>query len=142
MHTERGTRSIFDPLVISLNHMPSRLMARQINNIMRRIETAITLSARLIWSSMPVTFRLLSRETFPLNLIPGVDADKAMVSGTMTFCFNSVAPTASGSVEGTSPWALSGAVGPSGATESAGIFAGRGCRFGAGVVINNHKVVL
>src|ERR1700733_2459652 len=141
MHIDRGTRSTFDPLAISLNTMPSRVMGRLIINIMRRMETAITLLARLIWSSIPVTFRLLSRETFPLNLIPGVDADKAMVSGTMVLCCNSVAPTARGSVEDASPWALSGALGPSGGTEPAGIFDGRGCSFGAGVVINNHKVV-
>jgi hypothetical protein len=32
---------------------------------------------------MPVTLRLLSRETFPSNLMPGVDAGKVIVSGTM-----------------------------------------------------------
>ena len=72
---DKGTRSTFEPTVIALNTMPSRLIARPIISTIKRMETAITLSARLIWSSIPVTFRLLSRETFPLNLIPGVDAE-------------------------------------------------------------------
>jgi hypothetical protein len=38
-------------------------MARPLINIINRMDTAITLSARLIWSSIPVTFRLFSRET-------------------------------------------------------------------------------
>ena len=91
---------------------------------------------------MPVTFRLFSRETFPLNLIPGVDADKAIVSGTVVLCCRAVAPTARGYTGEASPWALSGALRPSAAPEPDGIFEERGCGFCAGVVINNHRIVL
>jgi hypothetical protein len=60
MEIDSGTKSTFGPLVVALNTIASRLMAKPLIKIIRRIETAITLSARLIFSPMPVTFRLLS----------------------------------------------------------------------------------
>jgi hypothetical protein len=63
MEMESGTRSTFGPVVAALNTMPSRLMARPLISTITRMETTITLSARLIFSSAPVSFRLLSRET-------------------------------------------------------------------------------
>ena len=79
---------------MALYTMPSRLRARPLIKVIRRMETVITLSARLMRRSIPVTFRLFSRETFPSNLIPGVDADKAIVSGTVVRCCKAAAPTA------------------------------------------------
>ena len=105
-------------------------MDKALINIITIMETAITLSARLIFNSMPATLRLLSRETLPSNLIPGVDADKVMVRGTGALCFSEVAPTASWSPRRDSSLVLSGVVGAGGSF------------FRAGVVIRSHNVVL
>ena len=69
-------------------------MAKQLIKIIRKMETLITLSARLTLNSIPVIFKLLSRETFPSNLMPGVDADKVTVSGTVVLCFKVAVPRA------------------------------------------------
>ena len=94
MDIDNGTRLTFGPVLVALYTMPSTLKARPLIKPIRRMETVITLSARLVRSSIPVTFRLFSRETFPSNLIPGVDADKAIVSGTVVLCCKAAAPTA------------------------------------------------
>jgi hypothetical protein len=61
---DSGSKFTFGPLLVALNTIASRLQAKPLINIIRKIETGITLSARLIFSPMPVTLDCFREKLF------------------------------------------------------------------------------
>src|ERR1700683_2668094 len=92
-------------------------------------ETAITLLARVRCNSIPVGSWLLPRDTFPLNRMPGTEADNEIESATGAFLSSALGLTANSSV-GCVCWGI-----------FAGIFGVSGRTFRAGVVIRSRTVV-